>query len=41
MAKKTWKKQVEEESRGVGLRVEDALNRAKWREGVRMIAMNE
>ena len=37
--KKTWKEQVEE-SRRVGLRVEDALYRAKWREGVRAIAAN-
>ena len=36
--KKKWKKQVEEECRRVGLRKEDALNRARWREGVRAIA---
>ena len=33
--KKTWKKQVEEEE--IGLK-EDALNRDKWRDGVRAIA---
>ncbi|XP_006813953.1 uncharacterized protein LOC102807557, partial [Saccoglossus kowalevskii] len=31
--KKTWKMQVEEESGKVGMRMRDALNRAKWREG--------
>jgi hypothetical protein len=36
--KKTWRKQVEEESRKVGLKKEDALNRARWRRGVREIA---
>jgi hypothetical protein len=36
--KKTWRKQVEEESGRVGLRKEDALNRARWRMGVREIA---
>ena len=35
--KKTWKKQVEEETEKIGLR-EDTLNRAKWRDGVRAIA---
>ena len=34
--KKTWKKQVEEEEE-IGLK-EDALNRDKWRDGVRAIA---
>ena len=33
--KKTWKKQVEEK---IGLKKEDALNRAKWKDGVRAIA---
>ena len=37
--KKTWRKQVEEESRRVGLKKEDALNRVRWREGVREIAV--
>ena len=36
--KKTWRKQVEEESRKVGLRKVDALNRVSWRKGVRDIA---
>ena len=36
--KKIWKKQVEEETEKIGLRKEDALNRAKWRKGVRAIA---
>ena len=34
--KKIWKKQVEETER-IGLK-EDALNRDKWRDGVRVIA---
>jgi len=38
--KKTWRRQVEEESRRVGLRKEDALNRVRWREGVREIAVS-
>ena len=28
--KKTWKKQMEEETEKIGLKKEDALNRAKW-----------
>ena len=36
--KKTWRKQVEEELTRVGLKREDAQNRARWREGVRAIA---
>ena len=32
--RKTWKMQVEKESRSFGLRKEDALNRARWRVGV-------
>ena len=32
--KKTWKTQVEKESKNVGLEKEDALNRARWRLGV-------
>ena len=36
--KKTWRKQVEEESRKVGLRKVDAPNRVRWRKGVRDIA---
>ena len=37
-SKKTWKKQVEEESVKVGLRREDALCRSKWSVGVNQIA---
>ena len=34
-SKKTWKKQVEEEETDkIGLKKEDALNRAKWRDRV-------
>ena len=37
--KKTWKKQAEEEeTEKIGLKKEDALNRDKWRDGVRAIA---
>ena len=36
--KRTWKKQVEEESVKVGLRREDALCRSKWSVGVNQIA---
>ena len=36
--KKTRKKQVEEETENIGLKKKDALNRAKWRDGVREIA---
>ena len=36
--KKTWKKQVEEETEKIGLKKEDALNRDKWRDGVRVVA---
>ena len=36
--KKTWKKQVEEETEKIGLKKEDALNQDKWRDGVRAIA---
>ena len=36
--RKTWKMQVEKESRSVGLKKEDALNRARWRVGVGEIA---
>ena len=36
--RKTWKMQVEKESRSVGLKKEDALNRARWRLGVGEIA---
>jgi len=39
--KKTWKKQVIEESGKVGLGEGDALNRDKWKEGVRLIAVGK
>ena len=32
-SKKTWKKQVEVETEKIGLKKEDALNQAKWRDG--------
>ena len=32
--RKTWRSQVEKESRSVGLKKEDAMNRARWRVGV-------
>ena len=37
--KRTWKKQVEEEVRRVGLKREDAFSRVRWRDGVRKIAI--
>ena len=36
--KKTWKTQVEKESKSVGLEKKDAMNRARWRVGVIEIA---
>jgi len=36
--KKTWKMQMEKESKSVGLEKEDTMNRARWRVGVREIA---
>ena len=36
--KKTWKTQVEKASKSVGLEKKDAMNRARWRVGVRKIA---
>ena len=36
--RKTWKIPVVKESRSVGLKKEDALNRARWRVGVGEIA---
>ena len=36
--KKTWKTQVEKESKSIGLEKKDAINRARWRVGVRKIA---
>ena len=37
--KRTWMKQVEEESVKVGLRREDALCRSKWSVGINQIAV--
>ena len=37
--KKTWKMQVEKESKSVGLEKKDAMNRARWRMRVREIAV--
>ena len=37
-SKKTWKTQVEKESKSVDLEKKDAMNRARWRVGVREIA---
>ena len=34
--KKTWKMQVEKESKSVGLEKKDAMNRARWRVGFRI-----
>ena len=36
--KMTWKRQVEESVKKVGLMVEEAADRTRWREGVRAIA---
>ena len=36
--KRTWKTQVEKESKSLGLEKKDAMNRARWRVGVREIA---
>ena len=36
--KKTWKKQVEEKTEKIDFKKKDALNRAKWRDGVQAIA---
>ena len=36
--KKTWKKQLEEETEQIGLKKENALNLDKWRDGVQVIA---
>ena len=37
--KKTWKTQVEKESKIVGLEKENAMNRVRWRVGVGEIAV--
>lgn len=36
--KKIWKMQVEKESKTVGLEKKDAMNRTRWRMGVKEIA---
>ena len=36
--KLTWRKQVEENVKKVGLKIEEAGDRTRWREGVRVIA---
>ena len=36
--KMTWRKQVEESVKEVGLKIEEAADRTRWREGVRAIA---
>ena len=36
---KTWKMQVEKESKRAGLEKEDAMNRVRWRVGVGEIAV--
>ena len=38
--KKTWKKQVEEETEKIGLKKEDALRRDKWRRSARNCRRN-
>ena len=37
--KKTWKMQVEKESKSVGLEKDDALNRVRWKVGIGGIAV--
>ena len=37
--KKMWKMQVEKESKSFGLEKEDAMNQARWRMGVKEIAV--
>ena len=36
--KMTWKRQVEESAKKIGLKIEEAADRTRWREGVRAIA---
>ena len=36
--KKTWRRQVEENVKRIGLEVEEGAYRTRWREGVRAIA---
>ena len=37
--KRTWKMQVEKETKSVGLEKEDAMNRVRWRVGEEKIAV--
>ena len=39
LPKMTWKKQVEKESKSVGLEKKDAMNQARWRMGIGEIAV--
>ena len=39
--KVAWKEQVEREMRKIGLRAEDAQNRERWRENVKMIGSSQ
>ena len=34
----TWRRQVEESAKSIGLQVEEAANQTRWRQGVRAIA---
>ena len=36
--KLTWRRQVEESVKKVGLKIEEAIDRTRWKEGVRAIA---
>ena len=36
--KMTWRRQLEESVKKVGLKIEEAADRTRWREGVRAIA---
>ena len=35
--RKTWKNQVEDEIKKIGLKNQDALNQSKWQKGVKML----
>ena len=37
--KMTWRRQLEESVKKVGLKIEEAADRTRWREGVRAIAV--
>ena len=36
--KMTWRRQVEENAKKVGLKIEEVADRTRWKEGVRAIA---